>query len=141
MIKTLNLLNFWTVLKPCLDLMMSFKNCIRIRIAIFWRPVNELPNHVISSPKVNQFKSYQDKHMKWRWSHPSSRNRLCYQNHLYLFIFILIILINEYSWDQKSLGKHTLNNKKTCWYCIIVFLAFKICLPKDFWSQLYILSN
>ena len=37
-IKTLNLWNFWAVLKPCLDLMMSFKNCIRIRIAIFWRP-------------------------------------------------------------------------------------------------------
>ena len=39
--KTLNLWNFWTVLKPCLDLMMSFKNCICIRIAIFWRHAEE----------------------------------------------------------------------------------------------------
>ena len=37
--KILNLWYFWAALKPCLDLMMSFKNCIRIRIAIFWRPV------------------------------------------------------------------------------------------------------
>ena len=29
----------YTSIKPCLDLMMSFKNCIRIRIAIFWRHV------------------------------------------------------------------------------------------------------
>ena len=33
-----NLWNFWAVLKPCLDLMMSFKNCIRIRIASFCHP-------------------------------------------------------------------------------------------------------
>ena len=38
LIKTLNLWNFWAVLKPYLDLMMSFKNCIRIRIATVWRP-------------------------------------------------------------------------------------------------------
>ena len=33
-----NLWNFSVVLKPCLDLMMSFKNCIRIRIASFCQP-------------------------------------------------------------------------------------------------------
>ena len=33
-----NLWNFWVVLKPCLDLMMSFKNCIQIRIASFCHP-------------------------------------------------------------------------------------------------------
>ena len=33
-----NLWNFWVVLKPCLDLMMSFKNCIRVRIASFCHP-------------------------------------------------------------------------------------------------------
>ena len=33
--KTLNLWNFSTFLKPCLDLMMSFKNCIRIELQVF----------------------------------------------------------------------------------------------------------
>ena len=39
LIKTIKLWNFWVVLKkPCLHLMMSFKNCIRIRIASFCHP-------------------------------------------------------------------------------------------------------
>ena len=36
-IKSLKLWNFCAVLKPCLDLMMLFKNYIWMRIAIFWR--------------------------------------------------------------------------------------------------------
>ena len=41
-IKTQKLWNFWAVLNPCLDLMLLFKNCIRIRIASFWRPAMKL---------------------------------------------------------------------------------------------------
>ena len=37
LIKTLNLYNFSVALRLFSDLMMSFKNCIRIRIAIVWR--------------------------------------------------------------------------------------------------------
>ena len=47
-----------------------------------------------------------------------------------------ILLSCMYSCDQKSLCKHILNEKKTCWYCI-VFLVYKICLFNDFCFQLY----
>ena len=43
-----------------------------------------------------------------------------------------------YSWDQKSLDKHVLNKRNIIQYQRI-FILFKICLPKDFWSQLYII--
>ena len=46
-IKTIKLRNFSAILKPCFDLSMSFKNCIRMRTAIFWRHAGDYTYYFI----------------------------------------------------------------------------------------------